>query len=143
MREIDIFEGAPFSLACFMTRNRFKNILNNMKYTSTCPPSFHDRFWEVRYMLDCWNKNMGKNFIPSWINCVDESMLKWVNEFTCRGFMFIPQKPWPFGNEYHDACCADSNIIWSVELCEGKKDQPHELGDKEFDTMGKTVGTLL
>ena len=59
--EIDIFEGAPFHLACFMTWNRFENILNNMKYTSTCTPSFHDCFWEVRYMLDCWNENMGKN----------------------------------------------------------------------------------
>ena len=29
-----------------------------MKYTSTCPPSFCDRFWEVRYMLDCWNEKM-------------------------------------------------------------------------------------
>ena len=34
--------------------------------------------------------------------------------------MFVPQKPWPFGNEYHDAGCADSDIIWALELCEEK-----------------------
>ena len=53
-------------------------------------------------MLHMWNKHMGANFSLSWINCIDKSMSKWVNEFSCPGFMFVPQKPWPFGNEYHD-----------------------------------------
>ena len=56
--------------------------------------------------------------------------------------MFMPQKPWPFGNEYHDAGCAYSDIIWAVELREGK-DCPTQLNNKEFDEMGKTIGTLL
>ena len=34
-----------------------------------------------------------------------------VNEFTCPGFTYVPRKPWPFGNEYHDAGCADCDII--------------------------------
>ena len=93
-------------------------------------------------MVHCWNENMAKNFIPSWINCIDESMSMWVNEYTCPGFMFVPRKPWPFGNEYHDACYAKSDIIWLVNLQEGK-DQPWELGVKEYDNKGKTVGTLL
>ena len=106
------------------------------------PPEFCDRFWEVCDMLDCWNKNMADNFVLSWINCIDESMSKWVNEYTCPGFMFVPQKPWPFGNEYHDAGCADSNIIWALELCEGK-DCPTQLNNKEFDELGRTIGMLL
>ena len=85
---------------------------------------------------------MAEKFIPSWINCVDESMSKWVNEYTCPGFMFIPRKPWPFGNEYHDACCVESDTIWSIDLREGK-DRPRELGEKEHDNNGKTVGMLL
>ena len=56
--------------------------------------------------------------------------------------MFVPQKPWPFGNEYHDAGCADSDIIWALELHEGK-DHPTQLNNKEFDKLGKTIGTLL
>ena len=56
--------------------------------------------------------------------------------------MFVPQKLWPFGNEYHDAGCADSDIIWSLELHEGK-DCPTQLNNKEFDELGKTIGTLL
>ena len=53
----------------------------------------------------------------------------------CQGSM-------AFGNEYRDAGCAESDIIWQVELREGK-DHPQHLGNKENDDKGKTVGTLL
>ena len=56
--------------------------------------------------------------------------------------MFVPRKPWPFGNEYHDAGCAESDIIWLLDLCEGK-DRPTNLGPKELDDLGKTTGLLL
>ena len=125
-----------------MSRTRFEIILQHIKYTKLNPPTYQDRFWEVCEMLDEWNKNMATNFVPSWINCIDESMSKWLNEYTCPWFMFIPCKPWPFGKEYHDAGYADSNIIWSLELCEGK-DRPVQLNKKQFDDLGKTVGTLL
>ena len=56
--------------------------------------------------------------------------------------MYIPRKPWKFGNEYHNAGCADSNIIWALDLREGK-DRPQNLGHKEFNNIGKTMGILL
>ena len=120
MRDIKIFSGCFFTLSTYMSHDRFELILQHIKYTKLYPPTYKDRFWEVCEMLDKWNKNMATNFVPSWINCIDESMSKWLNEYTCPGFMFVPRKPWPFGNEYHDAGCADSNIIWSLELREGK-----------------------
>ena len=83
-----------------------------------------------------------KMFLPSWMSCIDESMRNWVNEYTCPGFMFVPCKPWSFGNEYHDTGCAESDIIWSLELWEGN-DQPTQLNNKPFDDRGKSVGTLL
>ena len=140
--DLDIFQGCFFTLLNYMTCTHFENILNNLAYTSKDPPEYKDRFWEVRNMLDCWNKNMAKMFLPSWMNCIDESMSKWVNEYTCPGFMFVPHKPWSFGNEYHDAGCAESDIIWSLELWEGK-DWPPQLNNKPFNDLGKTVGTLL
>ena len=85
---------------------------------------------------------MGANFSPSWINCIDKSMSKWVNEFSCPDFMFAPWKPWRFRNEYHDAGCTDSDIIWSLDLRVGK-DHLTTLGKKEFDELGKTCGILL
>ena len=53
-------------------------------------------------MIGAWNDIMTRNFSPSWKNCLDKSMSKWLNEFTCPGFMFVPCKPWSFGNEWHD-----------------------------------------
>ena len=91
------------------------------------PPAYVDRFWEVRQLIDAWNANMPHNVSPSWINAIDKSMSKWVSEYTCPGFMYIPHKPWPFGSEYQDAGCADSDIIWQVDLREGK-DRPTDLG---------------
>ena len=64
MHDIDIFEGAPFCLAAFMSRNSFENILNNLVYTSADPPAFCDPFWEVRWLLQCWNDNMAEKIDP-------------------------------------------------------------------------------
>ena len=44
-KHVNIFEGAPFWLNNFMTRNRFETILNNITYTSHEPLAFRDRFW--------------------------------------------------------------------------------------------------
>ena len=92
-------------------------------------------------MVDERNTNIDINSSPSWKNCLDESMSKWLNKYTCPGFMFVPRKPWPFRNEWHDIGCADTNVIWQLEIREGK-DQPQEL-PKQHDNKGKTVGTLL
>ena len=54
----------------------------------------------------------------------------------------VPRKPWRLGNEYHDAGCALSDIIWQVDLREGK-DHPRQLGEKTHDEKGKTIGVLL
>ena len=136
------FDGAPFHLTEYMSWHQFESILIILGFTKEDPPSFHDWFREVCHMLDFWNKNMTTNFSPSWINFIDESMSKWVNEHSCPGFMFIPRKPWPFGNEYHDSGCAESDIIWSLDLHEGE-DQPINLSPKEFDDLGKITGLLL
>ena len=85
---------------------------------------------------------MAMQFTPSWINAIDESMSKWLNEYTCPGLMCIPLKPWKFGNEYHDAGCTMSDVIWQVNLCEGK-DHPQHMDKKDYDELGATVGMLL
>ena len=113
-----------------------------MMYMSNEPPVYVDRFWEVIQLIDDWNANMAHNGSPSWINAIDESMSKWVSEYTYPGFMYVPHKPWQFGNEYHDAGCADRDIIWQVNLREGT-DRPTDLGRKDCEEKGETCGTLL
>ena len=85
---------------------------------------------------------MQQNFTPGYVNCPDESMSVWTNKFTCPGFMFVPRKPWPFGNEYHSMCCCTSGIMWGIEMVEGK-DHPQQLGCPQHDNLGSTVGLLL
>jgi len=93
-------------------------------------------------MINCFNNNMAINFSPSWVSCIDESMSKWVGQYTCPGFMVVPRKPWPFGNEYHMIACGESKIIFGVDLVKGK-DVPPQRAPKEFSELGKTVGTML
>jgi len=73
-------------------------------------------------------------------------MSKWLNQYTCPGFVMCPRKPWPFGNEWHTIACVLTTIIFWVELVEGK-DRPKELGEKKYNDINglkqKTVGLLL
>ena len=85
---------------------------------------------------------MVTQFTPSLINAIDESMSKWLNEYMCPGFMCIPHKTWKFSNEYHDAGCGMSDVIWQVDLHEGK-DHPQQMDKKEYNELGATVGMLL
>ena len=139
---INAFHGAPLHLSIWMTRTRFEAILSALTFTDIASPTFVDKFWEVRQMVEAWGTNMKENFIPGYMNCLDESMSMWMNKFTCPGFMFIPHKPWPFGNEYHTVCCCSLGIMWGIDLVEGK-DCPQQLGIQQYDNFGSTVGLLL
>ena len=55
----------------------------------------------------------------------NKSMSIWWQRWTCPGWMFVPRKPHPFGNEYHTIADALTMIIWGIELVEGK-DQPKD-----------------
>jgi Transposase IS4 len=59
-------------------------------------------------------------FSPDWIYCVDESISVWTDMWTCPGWMFVPRKPHPIGNEYHSLCCGVSGVMYTIELVEGK-----------------------
>ena len=70
-------------------------------------------------------------------------MSKWINEYTCPGYMYEPRKPWKFGNEYHDAGCALSGVIWQVNLheCFGKDIIAH-FTDKPIGAADAIKGEL-
>ena len=56
--------------------------------------------------------------------------------------VYCPRKPHPFGNEYHTACCAQSGIMFAMEIVKGK-DRPRDLGPNELSGYGKTAGSML
>jgi len=88
------------------------------------PTSFVDKFHDVRQLIDEWNLHYEENYSPSWLGCLDESMSTWLNKF-CLGFMHVPRKPNPNGNEYHTIADGDQGrpIMWRMKLQEGK-DRP-------------------
>ncbi len=51
-------------------------------------------------MIDAFNNHYAKGYRPLWLNCIGKSMIIWLEKF-CPGFMTLPCKPHPFGNEYH------------------------------------------
>ena len=139
--EVDCFVGAPMRLGSYMSQKCFKAILKALSISSQDKPAFTDHFWEVCEMLKVWNDNMVEQFTPSWVSCLDESMSTWTNKYSCPGWMFVPRKPWPFGNEYHTVCCSISGILYQMELVEGK-DAPSQVIPK-YNNLGQTVGLLL
>lgn len=131
----------PYNFKKYMTQRRFRLITEHLRFTDVTPPTYKDKFWQVRQMIKEWNKNMNAVFVASWVICLDESMSIWFNRWTCPGWVFCPRKPHPFGNEYHTMCCAICGLMLFIELVEGK-DHPKELPEK-FSEYGKTVGLLL
>ena len=123
---VSMWEGAPFRLNDFIDGQRFLDINQALRYTDKPPPTFLDRFYEMRQLQDAFNSHYEENYSPSWISCLDESMNSWHNKF-CPGFMVVPRKPHPFGNEYHTIADGDQGkpIMWRAKIQEGK-DRPME-----------------
>jgi hypothetical protein len=124
-----------------MSRSRFESIMNALTYTNVSPPLYKDKFFQIRPLVKAWNEHMSTTFLPSWVSCLDESMSPWTSRWTCPGWMFVPRKPHPMGNEYHTIACAVSGILYQMEMVEGR-DQPREV-TVQHDEQGKTDGLLL
>jgi hypothetical protein len=81
-------------------------------------------------------------FIASWVSCLDESMSPWTSRWTCSGWMYVPCKPHPMGNEYHTICCGLSGIMYGLELVEGK-DHPNQMPAPAHNNLGATCALFL
>ena len=134
----------PFRFNDVMSRDRFDEITQHLTYTNKEPPPYKDRFWQIRDIIQAWNDNMAEQFQAGWVTVLDESMSKWVNKYTCPGFMVVPRKPWPLGNEYHSIVDCQSDVMFAIELVEGKDVPSHPNHPRlEFHDMGKTVSKLI
>jgi hypothetical protein len=131
----EMFSGAPFRLHTYMSRQRFELIPKHLKFTTKDPPTFKNPFHNVNDLIEGWNQHTQHCFSPGWVNCLDESMSVWTNQWTCPGWMFVPRNPHPMGNEYHSLCCGLSGIMCAIELVEGK-DRPREVPPPKFSQFG-------
>jgi len=83
-------------------------------------------------MIDAFSDHYANEYAPSWLSCLDESMNSWLDKF-CLGFMSVPRKPHPLGNEYHLIADGDDGkaIMWRIKLQEGK-DRPKDAGGEDW-----------
>ena len=138
----DFLWNPPY-LGDSMSRNRFDNIHQATRLRKDNPPPYKDKFWHIRLCIQAFNQKMTETFVPSWLTCLDESMVIFFNAFA-PGWMNVPRKPHPFGNEYHTIACCDTHIIFYIELVEGK-DRPSQ-GDYsvvEYEDQFGKVGGLV
>ena len=118
-----------------------------MQLTNREAPAFLDRFYPMRQLQDCFNDHYEQQYSPSWLSCLDESISPWTNKY-CPGYMFVPRKPHPFGNEYHTIADGDQGkaIMWRAKVQEGK-DKPMD-GDtpryqSQFECYSTTAKLML
>ncbi len=104
----------PYQFSLLMNKTRFNEITSELRFTNRAPPTYRDRFWEVREMVREWNKNMWAFFIPSWMIYLDESMSIWFQRWTCCGWVFCPCKPHPLvmNTIQHVVDCRVSCFPW-------------------------------
>ena len=94
----------PFKFNNLTSKHRFDDILRNLHFTKKAPPAYRDRFYDHKEMEEEWNRNISREYAPSDRTSLDESMKKWVEKFTCPGFLVVQRNQWPFGNEYMPIC---------------------------------------
>ncbi len=124
-----------------MSRSQIKDITSNLCLSNETPPLYCNRAWLIPPLIDAFNNYMESCFELSWLNCLDESMVSFLNKH-CPNWVCVKHKPYPFGNEYHTIACCLSKIIFRMELVETEKDCPKEgpHSTPQFkDTMTKTA----
>ena len=101
-----------------MSYKRFEVIRRHLTISEapTGPRLDEDPMSEFSDYLKAWHQNMREVYKPSYLVCVDESMLKWLTRWTIPFWMFVSRKPNPFGQEYHDLADGLTKIIFSIEL---------------------------
>ena len=85
---------------------------------------------------------MAEVFVAGWVSCLDESMPIWTSRWTCPGCMIVPRKPHTMGNKYHSICCGLLEVMFAIDMVEGK-DAPPERGRPKYYKNAKTGGLLL
>ncbi len=83
----------PLSISiesCLCTTLQFTNIAAAMVNSKGLVDHFH----EIHKMIDAFNQHYADNYVPLWLNVLNESMSSWLSKF-CPGFTCVSWKPQP------------------------------------------------
>ena len=71
---------SPSFVADITSRNIFEEVNHHLVLQSDdAPTNDQDKFWWIHKLVVKWYKNMEVKFSPSWLVCVDESMVVFLN----------------------------------------------------------------
>ena len=129
-----------FILNRIMSRKQFDYILSAIHFTNRQVPN-EDGLFQMRQLEESRNQNIAQQFLPSWINVLDESMMEWFNKWAL-GLIYVGLKPHPFENQWHTIYCALASILWRAHIV-AVKDRRTQLCKKKWEELGKTVGLML
>eukprot|EP00968_Pinguiococcus_pyrenoidosus_P017329 scaffold1724_cov246-Pinguiococcus_pyrenoidosus.AAC.1 len=66
-------------LGQYMSKHRFDQILSAVRLTDEPPPAYRDKFHNIRKLVKAFNEHMSEVYAPSWLTCLDESMMSWTS----------------------------------------------------------------
>jgi hypothetical protein len=112
-----------------MARDRFKRINSALRLTI----SNMNGIEMMHHVCREFNEHMKSVFKASWLTCIDESMCRWTNKFTAPIWHWVPRKPCPGGFEFKDIACAESKIIFGLQLVD--KNAPAIPGIKRMASL--------
>lgn len=106
----------PLYLGNSMSRTRFGKMHQSTRLQNEEPPTdYCNRFLHVQKLLDSFNEKTESAFGPSWITCLDASIVISCNAF-CPGYLNVKRKSYPFGNKYSTIASCKTYIIFFVAL---------------------------
>lgn len=130
-----------------MTKNRWMRLRARMACGPSDEASLEADPWSfVRAFTNSFNDHMHTTFGPSWLLCLDESMVAWRGRFgegdpsKCPHRSWVPRKPEPMGCELKSLACAMSGLLLFAEIAEGEQRHARHKWHAEY---GHTTSTTL
>ena len=115
----DISRSCPLYRAT-MSLQRFKHLLQFIRFDDTQTRDKSDRLGPIRYIFDIFTKQLSKYYVPGENLTVDEQLVPFRGR--CCFVQYMPSKPAKYGLKFWVLSDVDSRYVLSIDLYNGKKD---------------------
>lgn len=132
---------APIRLSALMPGKRLRRITRCLWLSAGPPAGSVSKFFEEMEKGKDWNESMAASCRCGPKVTPDESMMRWLTQHTCPGWMVCPRKPWRLGRERHTVA-GSSRVVHQFETVMGK-DRPIGLAKRFEKECGSGVVAML
>jgi len=88
-KPLNNFDTTHIRLNDYMSRFHFDNILKALTFTAVDPPSYVDRFWEIRQLLHELNTNMDKKIQRHGSHVLTNPCQNGLANLLAQGLLFV------------------------------------------------------